>query len=278
MIIPDDVRMSQYSEQPDRRPGDERRRPAVGPAGAQRAGGGWSASLILSGAVNTSIVGSNGVLNRVSEDGVLPDWFLKPHPRFGTTSRLINLVVILQIVTIVLSQGNVLTLGEAYAFGVVWSFVFMSLSMLVLRFKRPGQRDYKVPLNIKIGQYDVPMGMTLIFLVLAIAAVANLLTKEVATISGIVFTAAFYVVFWFSERGPPPPPGTDAARAPRAVQPERGRPDQRRDVEPDSPLPQAGGDPVAAQSGHAREVPQRNRPRDHRSRGHDRLGRPQGER
>ena len=30
--------------------------------------------LILSGAVNTAIVGSNGVLNRVSEDGVLPDW------------------------------------------------------------------------------------------------------------------------------------------------------------------------------------------------------------
>ena len=29
--------------------------------------------LILAGAVNTAIVGSNGVLNRVSEDGVLPD-------------------------------------------------------------------------------------------------------------------------------------------------------------------------------------------------------------
>ncbi len=40
--------------------------------------------LILSGAVNTSIVGSNGVLSRVAEDGVLPDWFLKPHKRYGT--------------------------------------------------------------------------------------------------------------------------------------------------------------------------------------------------
>ena len=35
--------------------------------------------LILSGAINTAIVGSNGVLNRVSEDGVLTDWFRKPH-------------------------------------------------------------------------------------------------------------------------------------------------------------------------------------------------------
>jgi len=36
--------------------------------------------MILSGAVNTAIVGSNGVLNRVSEDGVLADWFRRPHP------------------------------------------------------------------------------------------------------------------------------------------------------------------------------------------------------
>src|SRR6266481_5470652 len=42
-------------------------------------------TLILAGAVNTAIVGSNGVLNRVSEDGVLSDWFRQPHPRFGTS-------------------------------------------------------------------------------------------------------------------------------------------------------------------------------------------------
>ncbi len=52
-------------------------------------------TLILAGAVNTAIVGSNGVLNRVSEDGVLTDWFRHPHPRFGTTHRIINLVVCL---------------------------------------------------------------------------------------------------------------------------------------------------------------------------------------
>ena len=57
--------------------------------------------LILAGAQNTSIVGANGVLNRVAEDGVLPDWFRHPHSRFGTSSRIINLIVILQIVTIV---------------------------------------------------------------------------------------------------------------------------------------------------------------------------------
>src|SRR5215472_16964513 len=33
--------------------------------------------LMLAGGVNTAIVGSNGVLNRVSEDGILPEWFRK---------------------------------------------------------------------------------------------------------------------------------------------------------------------------------------------------------
>ena len=48
--------------------------------------------LIFSGAINTSMVGSTGVLNRVAEDGVLTDWFRKPHRRFGTTYRVVNLV------------------------------------------------------------------------------------------------------------------------------------------------------------------------------------------
>src|SRR2546427_9622212 len=41
--------------------------------------------LILAGAVNTAIVGSNGVLNRVAEDGVLPDWFRLPRSEEHTS-------------------------------------------------------------------------------------------------------------------------------------------------------------------------------------------------
>ena len=107
--------------------------------------------LILSGAVNTSIVGSNGVLSRVAEDGVLPDWFLRPHKRLGTNYRLLYLIAGLQILTILISRGDVILLGEAYAFGVVWSFVFNTLSMVVLRFKKRGPREFVVPWNIHIG-------------------------------------------------------------------------------------------------------------------------------
>jgi uncharacterized protein YjeT (DUF2065 family) len=156
--------------------------------------------LILAGAVNTAIVGSNGVLTRVSEDGVLSDWFRTPHAHFGTTYRLINLVVILQIATILISGGRVYVLGEAYAFGVVWSFAFKALGVLILRFTEPGERVWRVPFNLRIGRLEIPFGLGLITLALFAIAIINLFTKQVATISGLIFTAVFFALLTFSER------------------------------------------------------------------------------
>ncbi|HYW46783.1 MAG TPA: APC family permease [Bryobacteraceae bacterium] len=156
-------------------------------------------TMILAGAVNTAIIGSNGVLNRVAEDGVLPDWFRHPHHKFGTTSRLINLIVILQLTTILISRGDVYMLGEAYAFGVVWSFAMKALSVLVLRYKQPGGREWKVPLNFHIGTTEIPLGLVMITVALFALACINVLTKRVATISGVSFTIAFFIVFELSE-------------------------------------------------------------------------------
>ncbi len=157
-------------------------------------------TLILSGAVNTAIVGSNGVLNRVSEDGVLSDWFREPHPRFGTSYRIINMVVALQIVMILISRGDVTFLANLYAFGVIWSFVLNGTAVLVLRYTQPQEREYKVPLNFTIAGREIPLGVALITLVLLMIAVVNLFTKPLATISGISFSAVLFVGFELSER------------------------------------------------------------------------------
>ncbi|HXJ17371.1 MAG TPA: amino acid permease [Candidatus Polarisedimenticolia bacterium] len=157
-------------------------------------------TLILSGAVNTAIVGSNGVLNRVSEDGVLSDWFRFPHPKFGTSYRIINLVVGLQIVMIIASRGNVTFLANLYAFGVIWSFVLNGVAVLVLRYTQPEGREYKVPLNVRIGKTEVPIGVACITLVLLLIAVVNLFTKPTATIGGVIFSGLLYAGFEISEK------------------------------------------------------------------------------
>jgi amino acid transporter/nucleotide-binding universal stress UspA family protein len=199
MLIPDGVRMEKYSSNLI----GGLAMNMYGPEGARLLLNAFVCVvgfMILAGAVNTAIIGSNGVLNRVAEDGVMPDWFLKPHPRYGTSYRVLYLIVGMQLATILISRGKVIWLGEAYAFGVIWSFVFQALSMVVLRFKDPRPREFKVPLNIRVGRIEVPVGLLLILLILLISAVMNLLTKESATIGGGIFTAVFFTIFYASER------------------------------------------------------------------------------
>ncbi len=155
--------------------------------------------LILAGAQNTSIVGANGVLNRVAEDGVLTSWFQRPHHRYGTSYRIINLIVGMQLLTIFLSLGNVYVLAALYAFGVIWSFAMKSLAVLVLRFTEPGNREWKVPGNLHIGKTEIPVGLILISGVLFITAIVNLFTKYEATIAGLIFSVAFFTIFTISE-------------------------------------------------------------------------------
>jgi amino acid transporter len=198
MIIPDSVRQNYFDN-----PIGGLAMYLVGPVSARLAFRVFVVivgTLMLAGAVNTAIVGSNGVLNRVSEDGILPDWFRQPHRRFGTSYRILNLVVGLQLVTIILSRGNIFVLGEAYAFGVMWSFAMKGLAVLVLRYKQPGQREFRVPLNLQFGKLEIPIGLALITLTLMALCVINLFTKQVATVSGIAFTLIFFAVFELSEK------------------------------------------------------------------------------
>jgi amino acid transporter len=157
-------------------------------------------TLILAGAVNTAIVGSNGVLNRVSEDGVLSSWFRQPHRKYGTSYRIINIVVALQVITIIISRGHVTFLANLYAFGVIWSFAMNGLAVLVLRYTKPGHRDFQVPLNFYVRGVQVPVGLILITLTLFLIAVTNLFTKPVATMAGGAFSVLLYIVFTISER------------------------------------------------------------------------------
>ena len=157
-------------------------------------------TLILSGAVNTAIIGSNGVLNRVSEDGVLSDWFRHPHPRYGTSHRIINMVVVLQVATIVISRGDVTFLANLYAFGVIWSFALKGIAVLVLRYTHPQEREFRVPLNFTIAGREIPLGLGLITLTLLCIAVVNLFTKPAATVSGVTFSLLLFMAFEISEK------------------------------------------------------------------------------
>lgn len=74
------------------------------------------------------------------------------------------------------------------------------LAVLVLRYTEPGDREYRVPLNLPFGKTEFPLGLALITLSLIALCGINLFTKEVATVSGIAFTIVFFGVFEISEK------------------------------------------------------------------------------
>jgi len=83
---------------------------------------------------------------------------------------------------------------------VMWSFAMKGLAVLVLRYKQPGKREFRVPLNLRFGNVEIPLGLGLITLTLFALCIINLLTKQVATLVGGGFTAAFFVIFATTER------------------------------------------------------------------------------
>ena len=57
-----------------------------------------------------------------------------------------------------------------------------------------------MPLNFHVFGVEIPLGLITLFLILLFTALLNLLTKEVATIGGSVFTLVFLAIFMISER------------------------------------------------------------------------------
>jgi hypothetical protein len=82
----------------------------------------------------------------------------------------------------------------------MWSFALKGLAVLVLRYKQPGKREFRVPGNLTIGHLEIPVGLGLITAVLFALCVINLFTKQVATVSGLIFTVIFFGVFELAEK------------------------------------------------------------------------------
>jgi nucleotide-binding universal stress UspA family protein len=101
---------------------------------------------------------------------------------------------------ILVSRGDVTLLANLYAFGVIWSFVLNGIAVLVLRYKQPEGREFRVPLNLTIFGKELPLGVALITLVLFCIAAVNLFTKPAATMAGVAFSGLLFAGFQISEK------------------------------------------------------------------------------
>ncbi len=109
---------------------------------AHHVGGNWVASLIaidaflvLSGAVLTSFVGVSGLLERMTLDRILPQYFLKKNKR-GSSYRIIIMFFILSVSVLLITNGNVKLLAGVYTISFLSVMSLFGIGNILLKVKR----------------------------------------------------------------------------------------------------------------------------------------------
>jgi len=106
------------------------------------AGGNWlhllisaDAALVLGGAVLTSFVGVNGLVQRMALDRCLPQFLLHRNRR-GTTHRIIFGFFLLTVSILLITRGELRALAGVYTLSFLAVMVFFGLGNILLKIKR----------------------------------------------------------------------------------------------------------------------------------------------
>ncbi len=93
------------------------------------------AFLVLSGAVLTSFVGVSGLLERMTLDRILPQFFLKKNKR-QSSYRIIIMFFILTISVLLITNGNVKLLAGVYTISFLSVMALFGIGNILLKVKR----------------------------------------------------------------------------------------------------------------------------------------------
>jgi magnesium transporter len=159
-----------------------------------------AATVFMTAAVRSAATAAHSVLSRLVDEGIFHAVLRTLHPRFGTPSRLIDTITVVQIGIVLVSGGEVGWLARVYAVGIVWSAVLKAIALVRFRFSRPGARAYRVPMNVEVGGREWPVGLILIAATMAISGLTLLLVVDAASMAGVALVAGLTGLLIVSER------------------------------------------------------------------------------
>ena len=93
------------------------------------------AFLVLSGAVLTSYIGVTGLLERMTLDRIMPNYFLKKNKR-NASYRIIIFFFLLNVSVLILSKGQVTTLAGVYTISFLSVMLLFVIGNILLKVKR----------------------------------------------------------------------------------------------------------------------------------------------
>ena len=144
--------------------------------------------LVCFVSANTGIIGVSRVAYFMSNAGMMSRRINWVHPKYHTPWLTI---IIFSIIAMALAYtGDMIFLGELYAFGALTAYTVTNFSLLKLRFAEPHLvRPFKVPFNIKVGEAQLP----LITVFGAIACLAIFYLVATLHVEGRNFAAVWFV-------------------------------------------------------------------------------------
>ena len=135
-----------------------------------------TASTLLLFASNTAIIGAYHVFLALARQGFLPKIMELRNRPFNTPHIAVFIATSFPLLLILLTRGQMILLGDMYAFGLLGAFVFSSFSLDVIRW-RLGRRDFAFWIGV------------LTTLMVVVAWGTNLVEKRLATYFGGTVTA-----------------------------------------------------------------------------------------
>ncbi|HEY2903205.1 MAG TPA: universal stress protein [Polyangia bacterium] len=147
-----------------------------------------TSSTLLVGAANTAMIGCYHVFLALVRLGYMPRWLAERNQRFGTPHRAIVISVLVPVVVVVATRGQMALLGDMYSFGLLGAFTLTSVGIDRMRLQ-----ENKRGIGLWVGMFTS--------LLVVIAWAVNLVSKTKATLFGGTVTLLGFAVAYSVRRG-----------------------------------------------------------------------------
>ena len=156
------------------------------------------AAVTLFVSANAGLIGASRLSFNMGEYYQLPRFFYQIHSKFRTPYIALAFFAIVASIVVAVSRARISFLADLYNFGAQIAFFFTQLSLIILRIKKPDMiRPFKVPLNIRIKGYLIPIPAVIGAIASFLVWLLVVITKPDGRYMGIAWIAFGLVMYWF---------------------------------------------------------------------------------
>lgn len=157
------------------------------------------AFTILLIAANAGVLGASRLSFSMGAYRQIPPALYRIHPKFHTP--YVAIAFFGAIAAILVIPGDIPQLADVYIVGAMLTFTMAHLAVIGMRIQEPGlNRPFKLPLNIRIRGYEIPITPIIGGSATFIVFVMVFLTRDFGRTVGLIWIVAGLLLYWWYRR------------------------------------------------------------------------------